>query len=264
MINWTQGEGVHWFMKKYTPGKSIVDVGAGYGGITRMLKDQYDVEPISMDFNPDNVEFGNRISRDLGLPEYIKQHDATQPFGVENVDACILFGVLSAIERKLQLACLKNCYDCIKPDGLFFFEDLVYAVPFEDFHDKKKQALEENGHLTNSPYIDCIRQMFIAVGFKIIEIVDVTQEWSYGSWARSNDRMLPIYETEKETLDPIEKYFRHHKGVSVPKAGSDLRNMTLKEIKERFPLTCNYLDPDYWCFQQTHNDLKMIKIVARK
>ena len=39
MINWTQGEGVNWFMKKYSPGKSIVDVGAGYGGITRMLKD---------------------------------------------------------------------------------------------------------------------------------------------------------------------------------------------------------------------------------
>lgn len=201
-----------------------------------------------MDFNPDNVEFGNKICRDLGLPEYLKQHDATKPFGVENADSCILFGVLSAITRgEQQLACLKNCYDCIAPGGLFFFEDLVYAIPYEDFPDAKKQAMEENGHITNAPYIDCMRQMLIAVGFTVVEFVEVTQEWSYGCWSRSNDRMLAVYEDELETLDPIEKFFRHHKGVCVPKAGNDLTNMTLDEIKDRFPLTCKYLDPDYWC-----------------
>jgi len=64
-------------MKKYTPGPKIVDVGAGMGGACRILAEEYGAEPIGIEYTQTFIDLGNRISRDLGMPEYLRWGDAT-------------------------------------------------------------------------------------------------------------------------------------------------------------------------------------------
>jgi len=50
MINWTKGGGLHPFMKTYTPGPDILDIGAGLGGLCRTLAEEYNSNPIGVEY----------------------------------------------------------------------------------------------------------------------------------------------------------------------------------------------------------------------
>lgn len=113
-INFTGTQGIDEFMKKYTPGPKIVDVGAGMGGACRILAEEYGAEPIGIEYTQTFIDLGNRISRDLGMPEYLRWGDATQPLGVENADAVFCYGVLNAMPRDLKVTAVKRMFDAVK------------------------------------------------------------------------------------------------------------------------------------------------------
>jgi hypothetical protein len=50
MINFTGCSGLDEFMRKYTPGPVIVDVGAGMGGACRVLHQEFNMTPIGIEY----------------------------------------------------------------------------------------------------------------------------------------------------------------------------------------------------------------------
>jgi len=139
-------------MKKYNPGPVIIDVGAGMGGTCRHFAQEYNATPIGIEYTQNFVDIGNKISRDLGLPEYIRQGDASEPLGIENADAAYSLGVLNALPRDLKVTALKRVFDAVKPGGLLFIDDITFSKPLEEFHPDRKAGMVSNPHLFNTTY----------------------------------------------------------------------------------------------------------------
>ena len=104
----------------------------------------------------------------------------------------------------------------------------------------------------------------IAAGFEIVEYEDVSHEWGKAAWKKSNDQILPIWEEEKETLDRVEQIYFNIFGFGKPRYYNDIRFMHLEEIKERFPLTCKYVDPAVYVHGITHEDLRIVRYICRR
>ena len=144
-------------MDKWHPGPVIVDIGAGMGGTCRILAAEYGCEPIGIEYVQANVNLANKISQEVEMPEYVRLGDATKPLGVENADGAILFGVLNSIPRSQKVLTLTNAYNCLKPGGLLFYEDIVYKCLLEDFPELKHEDRDANSHLFNASWFHCIR-----------------------------------------------------------------------------------------------------------
>lgn len=62
-MNMTLNGGIRYFMDTYTPGKSIVDIGAGLGGPARLLHAEYDANVIGLEYLQDCVTFSEKIDK---------------------------------------------------------------------------------------------------------------------------------------------------------------------------------------------------------
>jgi SAM-dependent methyltransferase len=134
MVNLTGSAGIHDFVTKYSIGPKVVDVGAGLGASCRLLHVKYGIEPVGIEYSQESVDCGNRISRFLNLPEFLRQGDAMDPLGVENMDAAICYNMHYIIPKDKKVQVLVNIKDALKPGGLLWFEDISYARPFEEWH----------------------------------------------------------------------------------------------------------------------------------
>jgi cyclopropane fatty-acyl-phospholipid synthase-like methyltransferase len=72
-MNVTRNSGLRWFMDTFKPGKRIVDIGAGYGGPSRVLMQDYQAEVTGLEYLEVHVDFGNMISRILGLHKFLEK-----------------------------------------------------------------------------------------------------------------------------------------------------------------------------------------------
>jgi 2-polyprenyl-3-methyl-5-hydroxy-6-metoxy-1,4-benzoquinol methylase len=206
-LNVVQTKSAKYFMEKYQPGKKIVDIGAGMGGPVRMIAAEYGCEPVGLEYVMENVEMGNEISRSLGLPELLQFGDATVPLSVSNMDGAILHGVISAIPRERKLMALQNTFNCLKPGGLLFYEDICFECLYEEFPVSKHHGLEKHPHLHNCEYRRVMRQQLLAVGFEIVEYEDVSKTWSEAAWQHAEEDILPVFEDTNVEMSATEKAF---------------------------------------------------------
>ena len=147
MINWTKGGGLHHFMKTYTPGPDILDIGAGLGGICRTLAEEYKANPIGIEYGQDNIDLGNLISREVDMPEFLQWGDATVPMDFVDKDAVVIFSVLCQIPQSGTAQFMKNVYNALKPGGVALFEDPAFFCDPEEIPEIKKEGFEINHHI---------------------------------------------------------------------------------------------------------------------
>jgi cyclopropane fatty-acyl-phospholipid synthase-like methyltransferase len=77
VINLTEAEGYKYFLRNYSSGTNVVEVGAGLGGPGRMMIKEFGVNIDGLEYNEENIAFGNEMSRELGMPEFLRKGDAT-------------------------------------------------------------------------------------------------------------------------------------------------------------------------------------------
>ena len=107
-------------------------------------------------------------------------------------------------------------------------------------------------------------KIFKEVGFEIVEIKDISQTWSEGSWNRSNNFYLKHYEAEGRKLSADNKFFSEQYGIRQAKLLSNLEHMTAEEIRNKYPVTSKYVDPDVWVHGTEHGNIKAIRYVIQK
>lgn len=208
------------------------------------------------------MDLGNKISRDLGLPEYLRQGDASEPLGVENADAIFCYGVLNALPRELKDTACKRMFDACKPGGVFFIEDLTFSKPMEEFHADRKTCMADNPHLFNTCYTEEFRGHLESAGFEVLEYLEVSHLWGEGCWGKANDYYLPILE-EEEGLDRAEVRFLDLFGKNKPRIYADLTHMTTEQIRERYPLVSKYVDPAHYVHEVTQ-DIVMVRYICKR
>jgi SAM-dependent methyltransferase len=130
-------------MDTYSPGKKVLDIGAGLGGSCRMIHAEYGSEPIGLEYLAPNIELGNEISRELKMPEFLTFFDAYQPSDIRDGDCAFMFCVLAALDRPSHMIALKNVYEMIKPGGYLYIEDAAMKKLEVDFG-KKRSCFTEN------------------------------------------------------------------------------------------------------------------------
>lgn len=209
------------------------------------------------------MDLGNKISRDLGLPEYLRQGDAAEPLGVTDADAVFCYGVLNALPREQKEAACSRMFEATKKGGFMFIEDVTFSKPLEQFHPDRMAMMEGNPHLYNTCYTDVFRQHLIAAGWEILEFEDMSTTWGEGCWGKANDYYIPIMEEEEKTLDRSEIRFLDLFTKNKTKIYADLTHMTEAQIRERFPLVCKYVDPAKYCLGLPQ-DIKHVRYICKK
>ena len=264
-MNMTINGGIKYFFENYTPGKTIVDIGAGLGGPARLLNQEYGAEVIGLEYRQGLVDLSKKIDIACGLPNMLRQADATASrTDIENFDSVICVNTLNAIPRPSHQAVLDNAYSWLKPGGYFYGEDYSLDNLIEEFPEILRNEFEAYGHIGHMSQYQVLRQQLKNAGFNIIEYRDILREWSEGTWNRSEEYFIPIIEGERAEYNPMVKKNAEYYGLRNPRIMSDLEHMTSEQIREKFPKTSKYLDPDVWVHGFKHGDLKVVRFVAQK
>jgi SAM-dependent methyltransferase len=197
------------------------------------------------------------------MPEFLRQGDAADPLGVENVDTAICYGVHYLIPAENKMKALKSIYNSLKPGGLFWFEDPCYDKPFEQWHPDHKALMDINAQMHTAELWENMRAMVLEAGFEIVEEGETTQLWAESTWTLANDIWAPIIEAERDTYEPYENFWHDFRLKNKTKLYHDLRHLTLEHVRERFPRLLKYTDPEHYCFN-LEPDMRIIKFILRK
>jgi SAM-dependent methyltransferase len=162
-INLTESEGYKYFLRKYCPGKNVLEIGAGLGGPGRMMVEEFGINLVGIDYNAENVAFGNEISRELNMIEFLRGGDARTPLSVQgipdnSVDAVILFGVVSAVPQNLHMTIYEHAARAVRPGGFILLEDFCTFCPVLEFPPRLRNILiREFAYFAESPMFNTTR-----------------------------------------------------------------------------------------------------------
>ena len=264
MINWTKAGGLHHFMKTYTPGPKVLEIGGGLGGLCRTMADEYKSEPIGVEYSQVNVDLGNEISRELEMPEFLQWGDASVPMNFENMDAVVAFSVISQVPRTGHEMFMKNTFNALKPGGVALFEDPCFFCTPEEVPEVKSEAFDINAHMKLVFTKEEFLKLCTDSGLEIVEQTDVSEENALGIWNKSEVEYLKVLEELGDQIDEIDTEFNRRFGMFQPKIFADLQAYPSSELRERFPRVCKYTDPDVFVHGTTHNDIRFLRIVLKK
>ena len=169
MINWTKAGGLHHFMKTYTPGPKILEIGGGLGGLCRTMAEEYNAEPVSIEYSQVNVDLGNKISRELEMPEFLQWGDASVPMEFRDMDAVVAFSVISQVPRVGHEMFMKNTFNALKPGGVALFEDPCFFCQPDEIPEIKGEAFDINAHMKLVFHKDEFLKLMTDSGLEIIE-----------------------------------------------------------------------------------------------
>lgn len=95
------------------PGKRILDVGCGYGTLTRFLAEE-DALPIGLDRRPEAIR---TATEKHPAGDYLVGCAESLPFADNSFDALIFFNSLHHIDPELYVAALQEAYRTLAPGG---------------------------------------------------------------------------------------------------------------------------------------------------
>jgi hypothetical protein len=178
-----------------------------------------------------------------------------------------MFCLLDCMPRSQHLDIIKNSYKMLKPGGLIYIEDIAFKKHLANLG-AKREDMERSHHLAESAaFWYNLRQYLICAGYEVLELLDVTREFSEGCWHLAESDHLAVLETHEDKLDPeTDVYYMELFGKSQPRFLNDLRHLTSEEIRAKFPRTSKYTDPDVWVHgpNATFDDLCAYRIIGRK
>lgn len=153
--------------------KQILDVGSGIGGMAYYLVEQYDCQVIGLEIRPWMADYAMTYA-----PQNIKNKlmfitynpDGTIPISTQSIDLCYSKGVLTNVEKKLEL--FQEIHRILKNKGQIVFID--WLVP--DATGPKYECLrlgDMSFKETQSSYTQLLKKS----GFNNIKFIDKSKEY---------------------------------------------------------------------------------------
>ena len=166
---------------KLTSSSTVLDIGAGFGGISRVLSSISKCNSTEFELQPDISEMAEYLTNKCNLDNLVK-HELGDIItidldklgsGKSSYDGIVSFLVFLHIPDKSSL--LKNCAAMLKSGGTIFIEDYYCKSPFSDSEIK---SLAEDVYSKDLPTKEEYISHLKACGFDNIQFIDKTSEWT--------------------------------------------------------------------------------------
>ena len=182
---------------KLKPGMRLLDIGAGWGAVTRFAGPQ-DIHVTALTIHEDSCELHKDLIANNNLPnceaylEDFLEHNPEEPY-----DAIVIFGVIEHIPQYRSFT--ERVWNCLKPGGRIYL-DASSVLEKYDVSNFVRKYIYPGTHT----YL-CLQDLimeFLMHGFKVLEVVDETYEYeqTLRHWAQrleSNQEIITKRWSEK-------------------------------------------------------------------
>jgi len=181
----------------------ILDLGAGFGGSSRLIASKYGCFVNAIEILPNNVRVGFVLNRLQGLHDKVRFYcfDVTQLDFAEHpsLDSThpVLISQLTMLHVSNKPKLYQNTARLLQPDGAFYIEDYFLKDGMQ-FTPEEKSKLENdvgvpNGYLpTKEEYIAFLENN----GLEVTCWKDLTEEWTRFVWKRYSDFLEKMEENK--------------------------------------------------------------------
>jgi ubiquinone/menaquinone biosynthesis C-methylase UbiE len=156
-------------------GSRVLDVCAGLAGPARVLAHHRGCRVVACELNHGRAAGGARLNRLVGLASrvtIVRADARTLPFRASSFDACLSQEGLLHVDDKA--AALAECRRVLAPGGRLAFTDWV-ALP--RLGERERERLWRWMAATTLQSLDGYRALLGRVGFRAVEVEDVSADW---------------------------------------------------------------------------------------
>lgn len=169
---------------KLKPGMRLLDIGAGWGAVTRFAGPQ-DIHVTALTIHEDSCKLHQELIVDKNLSnckvhfEDFLEHDPEEPY-----DAIVIFGVIEHIPHYRRFT--EQVWKCLKPGGRIYLDASAVLEKYNVSNFVRNYIYP--GTHTYLCLPDLIQE-FLMHGFKVLEVVDETSEYelTMSHWAQRFD-----------------------------------------------------------------------------
>ena len=182
---------------KLKPGMRLLDIGAGWGAVTRFAGPQ-DIHVTALTIHEDSCKLHQDLIANNNLPncevylEDFLEHNPEEPY-----DAIVIFGVIEHIPQYRSFT--ERVWNCLKPGGRIYLDASSVLEKYNVSNFVRKYIYP--GTHTYLCLQDLVME-FLMHGFKVLEVVDETYEYelTLRHWAQrleSNQEIITKRWSEK-------------------------------------------------------------------
>ena len=199
---------------------NILEIGSGIGGPARYIANKTGANVIALELQSDQNNIALDLTKRCRLSTKVRHvcgDFLTYDWKGKKFDAIVSWLALYHIfDHKILL---QKCFDCLKPRGFFYAEDLFSRKPFSK---KEFSELLKEIYANYLPDVQTYKSEIEKTGFNLIFCQDMSNEWTkftrnrYLSYNQQKDRHLrvhgrDIYNSINSFYTFIDRYFSNGK-----------------------------------------------------
>ncbi|MBO9603208.1 MAG: class I SAM-dependent methyltransferase [Novosphingobium sp.] len=225
-------------------GKTVLDIGCGWGGLALYLHKHYDVDVLGVALAPDQIEFCQERAREAGVADRVKFRLMDYRDVEGQFDRITSVGLLEHVGTPQYPAFYEHTYKMLKPDGVMFSHccGRAHGPGITDAWTRK--------YIFPGGYIPALSEMVVEsekAGWQIMDVEAMRFHYSHTleEWYRRTqmhrEEIVELYDERfyrmwEFYLAGAEQSFRH----------GGLVNWQIQYVKSRaaIPMTREYIDEE--------------------
>ena len=207
-------------MMGITSGQSVLEIGSGFGGPARHIAASTGAHVAAIELQEDQNALAAELTERCGLTDKIDHvcgDFLAYHFDHQTFDHIVSWLALFHIPDRYQL--LKRSHQMLKPDGIFFTEDMYSRSPMEEWEFKE---LATGMYASYLPEMSQYKTNFEENGFEIVDIEEMSDNWTefttqrLTDYRQLRDRHIRVhgeaaYIALEEFYDLVNRHFRSGK-----------------------------------------------------
>ena len=194
---------------------NILEIGSGIGGPARYIANKTGANVIALELQSDQNNIALDLTKRCGLSKKVTHvcgDFLTYDWEGKKFDAIVSWLALYHIfEHKILL---QKCFDCLKPGGFFYVEDLFSR---KSFSKKELSELLKEIYANYLPDIQTYKSEIENIGFYLLLCEDMSSEWTkftrnrYLSYNQQKDRHLRVHGRDiYNSINSFYKFIDHY------------------------------------------------------
>ena len=210
----------------------VLEIGSGFGGPARHIAKQTRCRITALELQPDQNTVARELTERCDLSPFLEHRcgDFMETgWNDQTFDSIVSWLAIYHIPDRKRL--LEISAGLLDTAGLFFTEDLYCRQNLEPEEKEKMSAGLYAAHL---PDFDTYQQEFRQAGFDIIEVRDMSDDWTQFTTLRledyrnSRDRHIRVH--NQETYEAMESFYSFVNGYFVSGKLGGIRLMARKSV----------------------------------